>query len=488
MEIAWQFVRTKKWGILLLSALLLIPCLWHRRIEAGDLASHVYNAWLAQLIGKGQAPGLYIVRQWNNVLADWMLLHAANLVGLAAAEKIVVAVCVLIFFWGVFALMGRASGYAPWFLTPGVAMLAYGYSFSMGFLNYYLSVGLACFSLALLWRGTARERLAGLGLLPMVLLAHPLGFLWLVGTAAYVAISTRLPGWWSLLVPAGLAGGFVALKWYLAHGVPFPVDWLPEPFYHSSGADQLVLYGERYVALERVALGFGALCSAVDVFARRGDTALWKSLRMPLELYLVAVCATACLPENLRPPMYAGWIGLLVSRLTSITAILGLCVVSCLKPRKWHLAGFGACAAVFLALLYQDTGILNRMESQAVELVSNLPFGTRVISTISAPEGWRIQFIGHMVDRACIGHCFSYGNYEPCSGQFRIRVHPGSPVATASAQDAEDMAAGEYQVRGEDLPLRVIYHCDPADAVKLCLGDLASGEKTGSPAAEAGPH
>src|ERR1700730_13138844 len=87
--------------VLLLSGLLAVPCFWHRRIEAGDLASHVYNAWLAQLIEKGQAPGLYLVRQWNNVLFDWMLLHTANLLGFAAAEKFVVSISVLIFFWGV---------------------------------------------------------------------------------------------------------------------------------------------------------------------------------------------------------------------------------------------------------------------------------------------------------------------------------------------------------------------------------------------------
>ena len=42
----WQFVRAKKWTILAISILMIVPCLWHRRIEAGDLASHVYNAWL----------------------------------------------------------------------------------------------------------------------------------------------------------------------------------------------------------------------------------------------------------------------------------------------------------------------------------------------------------------------------------------------------------------------------------------------------------
>ena len=101
------FLRRRRWLVLVMSAAVLIPCFWHRRIEAGDLASHVYNAWLAQLIEKGQAPGLYIAKQWNNVLFDVLMVHAAKAVGFAAAQKIVVSVCVLTFFWGVFAFIGQ---------------------------------------------------------------------------------------------------------------------------------------------------------------------------------------------------------------------------------------------------------------------------------------------------------------------------------------------------------------------------------------------
>ncbi|MGB6596201.1 MAG: hypothetical protein WBE70_03675, partial [Candidatus Acidiferrum sp.] len=118
----WQFIRTKKWAILAISTAMIVPCLWHKHIEAGDLASHVYNAWLAQLMEKGQAPGLYFVRQGDNVLVDWMLPHTANLLGFAVAEKIVVSLCVLIFFWGVFSLVVAVSGQPPWFLAPCIAM------------------------------------------------------------------------------------------------------------------------------------------------------------------------------------------------------------------------------------------------------------------------------------------------------------------------------------------------------------------------------
>src|SRR3982074_3563311 len=105
----FQGLIARRWLALAVSAALLLPCVWHRRIAAGDLASHVYNAWLAQLIEKGQAPGLYLVRRWNNVLFDITLLHLGKLFGFSAAEKIAVYACVLIFFWGVFAFLAAVT-------------------------------------------------------------------------------------------------------------------------------------------------------------------------------------------------------------------------------------------------------------------------------------------------------------------------------------------------------------------------------------------
>src|SRR5689334_25430844 len=108
------FLRRWRWVVLAVSAAVLIPCFWHSRIEAGDLASHTYNAWLAQLIQKGQAPGLYLAHQWTNILLDVALVRLGGIVGLAAAEKIVVPLCVLIFFWGAFSLITAATGREPW--------------------------------------------------------------------------------------------------------------------------------------------------------------------------------------------------------------------------------------------------------------------------------------------------------------------------------------------------------------------------------------
>src|ERR1700738_5236051 len=128
-----QFARVHAGSILILSALLLVPCFWHRQIEAGDLASHTYNAWLAHLVEQGSAPGLYTVWRYDNVLFDLLLLYSSNILGFGIGPKIVVSICVLVFFWGVFSLVAVASGRPPWFLTPAIAMLTYGYTFNMGF-------------------------------------------------------------------------------------------------------------------------------------------------------------------------------------------------------------------------------------------------------------------------------------------------------------------------------------------------------------------
>jgi hypothetical protein len=263
------------------------------------------------------------------------------------------------------------------------------------------------------------------------------------------------------------------------HKAKFEVDWDKLPFYQANGADQLLLFGGRYVWLSWGVLIFGVVCAVFGVLASRKDKDVLKSLIFPLELYAITFCATALLPENIRPSLYAGWIGLLVSRLTTISAIFGLCVLASLPAKKWQCAGFAALAATFFVFLYRDTGALNRMESNVESLARQLPYGTRVVPTIEVPSDWRAQFVGHMVDRACIGHCFTYSNYEPSSGEFRVRARKGSPVATDSAEDAEDMEGGSYEVQDTDPPLKRIYQCDPSDWTKLCLHDLVEGEKTG---------
>jgi len=506
------FLRERWLSVGIVSLLLLIPCTWHRRIEAGDLGSHVYNAWLAQLIGKGQAPGLYLVNRWDNVLFDMMVLKLGNLFGLAAAEKIAVFVCVLIFFWGTFALISSVARRPAWFLLPCVAMLAYGWTFNVGFFNYYLSIGLGFFVIAIVWRAVVaadsepsldglspgpadgraaavqtrgtRARWGGevvlsLALTALVLIAHPQGFAWLFGCVGYIVLWRILPGWWKLALPAAAAALIAAVRLYCARH--YEIWMIGDVFGRGiyNGSDQIRLYTREYLFLSVAAMLFGIACFFMESWRRQRARENWKALRLPFELYAVVVFATYVVPDSLRTPIYFGLIGGLAARLTTISAALGLCVLGLMKPRKWHTIGFGVVAVIFFSFLYRDTGVLNRMEQQIVQLVSTLPPGQRVLATIMASPHSKVPFIVHMADRACIARCFSFENYEPPSGQFRVRVQEDSPAASSDVDDRQDMESGEYLVKPEDLPMWQIYQCDQNDMTRLCLRPLTAGEVNG---------
>lgn len=482
IQSAAQFLREKFGFVAIVSLLLLIPCFWHSRIQAGDLGSHVYNAWLTEQSKNGHAPGVYTVRQWNNVLSDLGFSFFGNLFGWHVAELVVVCTSVLIFFWGVFSFVAAVTKRVPWTLLPCFLMLAFGYSFSMGFLNYYLSIGLSCFALAAFWNGGVGNWITALLLAPIIYLAHPIGFLWLGSTIVYVSLRRILPRYLKWLLPVLALSSYVALRAYLADNTRFVGDWRPDPFYWMNGSDQLILYGHRYLILARVVLVWVVLCFLpyfAGLIAKSKAEA--KSFRLPVELYLVALTAAAFVPENIHSDLFAGWIGLLVSRLTTITAIFGFCVLGLIPLRKWQVAGFALCAVVFFVFNYQDTAKVSRIESNAQSLIVKLPPGTRVVPVVSAPDDWRVQFIAHSVDRACVAHCFSYSNYEPSSGQFRIRVRPGSWVVADSVEKSEAMSSGDYIVKTEDLPLVSIYQCVDSDWTQLCASPLWAGNKTEDP-------
>lgn len=477
MEIrrAWDFFRSHIARVLLISALILVPCFWHKRLENGDLPSHTYNAWLAHLIVQRQAPGLYIESRWNNILVDLTLEKLGAGLGWIVAERVLAVVCVLLFFWGAFALISAASWRPPWYLVPAIAMITYGWTFYAGFMNFYLSLGLAFFAVALIWRGDRTDWLVGAVLAVLALLAHPLGFLCLAGLAAYFRLADALHGWrrWGLFACAFLVVfGFHEYAKHLRSAY-----WHAKEFYVMNGGDQLVLFQARYRKAAGAVLVFGIICFVFGVLREwKGKSDRW-AFRAPLEIWAILLFTAAMIPEVFWFPNSPQPFALAISRLTSVTAVVAICVLGSVKPRVWHLLGFAACGAVFFLWTYQDTRTLNDMEAQVEQMVSGLPYGRRVIETINPPSDSRLWFINHMVDRACIEKCFTYANYEPPAAQFRVRVKHGSPIVTDSNEDSFNMESGHYVVRPEDLPLNEIYQCDEKDFSKLCMRELVAGEE-----------
>jgi hypothetical protein len=469
------FLREHYRKVAVISLLLLVPCFWHAELVAGDLASHTYNAWLVQLIARHQAPGVYLAPQWTNVLFDTALSGLGALLGVRTAERVVVPLVVLIFFWGVFAFLCAVTRRSEWRVVPLLAMFAYGWVFHMGFINYYLSVGLSFWGLALFWRGTIRERLASLALLPLILAAHLLGVLWFVGAAAYLLLTERLQWWGQGLLLAATISVMPKLRFYVQ--MHYPTGFWREPWEIKFGFDQIMLFGLADRALAWIVLTFTLICLVLNMVKLRSKPGRWKTLAVPFQLYAITIGGALILPAGGRFPSYPASVGFITQRLTLISAVLVCCLLSASRLRRWQFAGFCVLAAPFFGLLYHSAGQRSTMEQQLGRLLAPLPAGQRVIATIASPPESRIT-MDHVVDRACVGRCLSYGNYEPSSKQFRVRVSDNCPIVVDQAWVATAIMFGRYIVKPQDLPIYQVYQCSPR-YFDLCLRPLRPGEVNG---------
>jgi hypothetical protein len=478
------FLRTFWRRIAAVSAVVMVPCFWHRRIVAEDLGSHLYNVWLAQLIDHGQVSAMCVANQWTNVLFDLMLAAVGKFASLHTAERVVVSITVLIFFWGAFAMVSAATRRAPWMLTPFIALVTYGWTFHTGIFNYYLSLGFAFFGIAIFWRGKRWEKLLPVVLLPLIVLAHPLGLVWMFAACAYIGLAellwgVRVPGlpgvtgaWtWLLLVPA--AALIYGIRYYLLHH--FGIQDSLGSIVKYNGADQVVLFGERYYRIEAGVIVATLGMLGIETIRRLVKREPWALFLVPLQLYMVIEFAAQMLPSGVTLSNDLAAIAILTERLTSVAAVLALCVMGAMKPSRWHLAATAAIAGVFFVWVYQDTGVINRMEAQAEQLVRTLPRDSRVMATIFPLPDSRI-WIQHMIDRACIGYCFDYGNYEPGTGLFRVRADEAGYYNMGDYGLAVDMEEGHYVVQPQDLPSYQVYQCTQSGTV-LCVVPLVAGEE-----------
>ena len=447
---------------LLASCAILAPCYWQSRIQAGDLSSHLYNAWLAQLISKGQAPGLAIVPQTTNILFDLLLEGLFRAFGPAAAQRIAVSLAVLVFFWGAFAFVAAVSR-RPWRVTPAIAMLTYGWVFHMGFLNFYLSLGLCFWAMAVAWNGPSARALAAIPLLALAYLAHGLGVAWAIGVLGY-AYAWRSRFRWPLFLAAlaGIAAMSAATRFSLQ------TRWLTAQIYHMIGADQLWVFGHRYLWIVG---GLAVIWIWIAIDRRRGVPVKSGPL---LSVYALTAAGIAAIPTVLWLPHYQH-VAFIADRMSLPLGILVCAVLAGGRVRGLQTGAMALVAVIFFGFLYADEAVLNQFEDEFDRVVSQIPPGQRVVVSL-IEEGLPVNPVSHMIDRACIGRCWSYANYEPSSGQFRIHAVGDAGLVTTTSTDVIAFQTGNYIVRPQDLPLFQIL---PTDSGGLVVRQPPAGARLG---------
>ncbi len=452
----------------LLSAALLIPCFWHSRIQAGDLSSHLYNAWLSNEITAGRAPGLELAAPRTNVLFDKALAWLMQAGGPVVAERVAVSLAVLVLFWGGVAWIRVAAGFVPWFLAPCLAMLSYGWTFHTGLFNFYIACGLTFWALALAWRPTPLRVGAALVVLAGAYSAHAIPVGWGLFVIAYVYAARRLaPGrtMWLAAAACGLSG--LTRLFLETH---FAVLSTSHQVLEMAGIDQFWVYGVKYAG---VSVAMAALWGflLLRLSHERGMAALSRS--EAFQLCVIMSVSILVLPTRIELPGYRMALAFITERMTLPFGFLICLLLSRARPTRWQTWALGGVAIVYFSALYVDTGALNRWEDRSFAAVAKLPPGARVVSAL---RDWssRATLWHYPLERACIGRCYSYHNYEPGSWAFRVQARRPNAFVVFSARDAAQVGRGEYVVKEEDLPLYQLTPCEPE---RLCVQALRSGER-----------
>jgi hypothetical protein len=450
------------------ACLLAIPCVWQQHVQASDLSSHLYNAWLVNRIAAGALKGLYVVPQYTNVLFDLLLSSLLKSFSVVSAERIAVISAVQVFFWGCFALVSATGARPAWQWTPLLALLTYGAVFRMGFFNFYISVGICCGAIALVWWNHSRARWLALPLLLAAWIAHFLPCLWAVAVIGYIMAARRIrPSHRWRLLAAGLIG-IGGLAAFLASRVPSV--WAPgirvESFF---GADQVFTFGAKYKIIAAV-----LLCWLILLLVRRFELHARPAHDIVLHLWLLMAVASVSLPDSIWLPLYTGGLAFIALRLSLLSAIL-LCAAVVRVPLKASEAiGQIVLMAAFLSFSYADERAFNLVEQKVARTVATLPLGSRVIATVKDSRLY-LPALQHVVDRPCIGRCFDFADYEPSTGQFRLRAQPGNSLVISDSADIDKLEHKQFVFNRADVTVYRLFPCEAGR--NICEDRVSPGQR-----------
>jgi len=343
----------------LVSLLLLAPCHWQPRLHAGDLSSHIDNSWLARLIESGRAQGLEAVRQTTNFLFDLILGGLFKVVGAEAAQRIAVSLAVLTFAWGAFAFISTVSGRRAWHLMPVIGMLAYGWVFQMGFFDFYLSLGLCFWALALGWESKPWRLAAAGPILALAYLAHALPVVWAAGLLAYLWLAGRTAARTRAWMMAVSLLAMVLLRAWT--GGTRIAEWSLQRIFMTSAADPSWTFDAKYyVLLVGLLLVWGALF--LDLMHQWGTLRLASSI--PFQVCVVGAAGVFLLPATVLIPGFQHALVLIAERMALGVSVCVCALVGAARPRILERYALVVVALIFFGFLYRDERAMNALEDR----------------------------------------------------------------------------------------------------------------------------
>ena len=352
-------VRRSRVVYALVSLLLLTPCYWQPRLEGGDLSSHIYSSWSARLIESGRAQGLEAVHQTTNLLFDLILSGLLKVMGTGAAQRISVSLVVLTFVWGAFAFIAAVSGRRAWHLVPVIAILAYSWVFHMGFFDFYLSLGLCFWALALAWEWKPWRLAAAAPVLALAYLAQALPVVWTAGLLAYLWLAARTAPRTRAWIIAASLPAMVLLRALVDHG--FVTEWSLQHIFMTSGAGTSWTFDARYfVVLVGLLLVWGTLF--LELVHHWGVRRVVSSI--PFQVCVVGAAGVFVLPVALVIPGFHHALVYIAERMALGVSVCVCTMLGAARPRMLERCALVVVALIFFGFLYGDERAMNALEDR----------------------------------------------------------------------------------------------------------------------------
>jgi hypothetical protein len=300
--------------------------------------------------------------------------------------------------------------------------------------------------------------------------AHLLPVAWSFGLIAYLWLARRIAPRYRVLLTGGALAAMGCLHAVLAW--KYVSRWSPRQFVSVTGADQVWVFESKYYLLLIALL---AIWSVLFLNLLRQRGARRVVLGIPFQLCVLSAAIVTVLPNAVLLPGYQHALSYIAERMSLGVGISVCALLGTARSSLWHRSGLAAVAAAFFCFLYADERALNRFENELESVVAALPPGQKVINGITDTTS-RGNALAHVIDRACVGRCYSYANYEPSTAQFRVRATGPNPYVTHRYGDSYAMQTGTYRLREADLPLlQVVLKQDGTlAAVPLQAGTLCS--------------
>ncbi len=453
--------------ILGIALLICLPFLTTPSPQLGDLHTHLYNAWLTNLLNSTEPGSLlkdcfFLVTPWTNTFLDRLLSFSLRFLLPHDAARLAAILTVSLFFWSTIVWQRQALG--RWAIVSGplILALAHGWLLQAGFLNFLLGLSAAfAFSASLSLTLIPRLLLCGTFIV-LGFLAHAIAFglaICLLQLHLYLAAK---PLRVALLLSGATVVSLLALRFVLVKSGIGAADFFP---FRSLG---LAAFGGAgtFAAIMPIFL-FASLISFLAI-RRRATPGVFVSL--------IALAAAFLIPEEISLPHLPRPMSFNGVRISTLTWIFLLMAAEECNPPRWLLAPSLAILLASLSLFHMDQTRLTQIHDGIRDAVHTLPPNSRVLLQ-TRRSGASVDGILHMIDSACIGHCYSLANYVPASNHFRIQRRDGCRLCL-SAQRLVDFENSRFVVGEEDLPAWSVYATGPSQfaVAPLRFGELLQAQ------------